>query len=117
MSEATPQQPIKKDHLISSPIAADICEQIWKLTQSILQAKRSYQPKVDGVDMQDRIHMLNLQLLIVHASYDSPIPTVHPTLVMSVRSVFGQINNPTYRSSLRGYLNAMGITNQQLGAV
>lgn len=113
MSE-TIQQPLKRDHLISSPMAADLCEQVWKLSQSILNAKRSYQPSANRTDLQDRIHLLNLQLLMVHASYDSPIPRLSDTLLMSVRNVFGQISNPNYREAMRGYLNAQGITSLRL---
>lgn len=105
----------KKEHQISSAIASDLCDQIWKFSQSILQAKRSYQPEIDRADLQDRIHLCNLQLLMVHASYDSPIPQISNTLLMSVRSVFKQISNPIYRESMRVYLNTQGISNQRLG--
>lgn len=115
MSE-TIQKPLKRDHLISSPMAADLCEQVWKFSRSILNAKRSYQPSANHTDLQDRIHLCNLQLLMVHASYDSPIPCLSDTLLMSVRSVFKQISNPTYRKSMRDYLNAQGISNQRLDA-
>ena len=114
MSE-TIQQPLKRDHLISSPMAADLCEQVWRLSRSILNAKRSYQPSANRTDLQDRIHLCNLQLLMVHTSYDSPIPQISNTLLMSVRSVFKQISNPIYRESMRVYLNAQGISNQRLG--
>ena len=105
-----------KEYPISSPMAADICDQVWKLSQSALNAKRSYQTMAHWRDLQDRIHLCNLQLLIVHASYDSPIPRLSDTLLMSVRSVFKQISNPTYRESMRDYLNAQGISNQRLDA-
>lgn len=116
MSETRLQQPLKRDHAISSPIAGDLCEQVWKLSQSILNAKRSYQPTTYRIDQQDRIHLCNLQLLMVHASYDSPIPRLSDTLLMSVRNVFGQISNPDYREAMRGYLNAQGITSLRLDA-
>jgi hypothetical protein len=104
----------KHNHLISSAIANDLCDQVWKLSQSILQAKRSYQAQINQTDLQDRIHLCNLQLLMVHASYDSPIPCLSDTLLMSVRGVFRQISSSTYREAMRSYLNAQDITNQRL---
>lgn len=103
-----------RNHVISSAIAGDLCDQVWVLSQSILQSKRSYQPAVDQTDLQDRIHLCNLQLLMVHASYDSPIPRLSDTLLMSVRNVFGQISSATYREAMRDYLNAQGITSLRL---